>query len=383
MELKKAGGFLDEEVDFHEGIGRDVGPEDAAFSIEDESSVEGLVLEIVVSGVLLEDGLVRIGNEREGNVSFFVVVLGFLQIRDGVGGDGEDREPGLFEVGIAIGHGGELLGAVEAAGAEIEDEDDGLATVIGEGHGLVILVRETEGRGCRRAPVEGAEGVELGAGKEVIGGNVGEAPVFGVAEFLCDGCETGEGRSGDFDFGRERAKVFEAGLPSLVVFFGVIESVDGLGERDGFLVLFLDLFFGSFSGFFVIAVGELTEHGALLGRAFFEGLVGGLEVTVHGGEVAPELGEGVLEAFDLLLMLVCGFFDDGFDFLFVLFLFGGLFTGFILGGVLFVPGLFEGGVDEVDGFAELGLLAEVELSNRDEAEAGEVVLVLLEFFKPG
>lgn len=345
--------------------------------------MEGLVFEVVVGGELLEDGLVRVGNEGEGDVSFFVVVLGFFKVGDGVGGDGEDREPGLFEVGVAIGHGGELLGAVEAAGAEVEDEDHGLATVIGEGHGLVILVGETEGRGCRRAPVEGAEGVELGAGKEVIGRDAGEAPVFGVAEFFRDGCETGEGRSGDFDFGRERAKVFEAGLPGLVVFFGVVESVDGLGEGDGFLVLFLDLFFGSFSGFFVIAVGELTKHGALLGRAFFEGFVGGFEVAVHGGEVAAEFGEGVLEAFDLLLMLVCGFFDDGFDFLFLLFLFGGFFAGFILGGVLFVLGFFEEGVNEVDGFAKIDLLAEVELRDGDQAEAGEVIIVFLQFFKPG
>ncbi len=75
MEFQEAVGFFDEEIDIHEGVGGNVGPEDAAFSVDHEGAVEWLVLEVIVGGVGFEDVLFFIGDEREGDGSFFVVVL--------------------------------------------------------------------------------------------------------------------------------------------------------------------------------------------------------------------------------------------------------------------------------------------------------------------
>jgi len=261
MKREEALCFLDEKVEVHEGVGGDVRPEDAALGIEDEGAVEGLVFEVIVRGIFLEDLLFGVGYEGEGDVAFGVIFLGVFEVGDVVGGDGEDGEVGFLEVGIAVGHGGELLGAMEAAGAEVEDEDEGFALVIGEGDGIAVLVGEGEDGGGGRGPVEGDEFIELGAGGEVVGRLMGLAPVGGVAEFDGDRGEAGEDRGVDFEVGREGAEVFEAGLPGGVLFFGMEEGVDGPGERKGFLVLLFDLFFGDFGGFFVITVSEVTKHG--------------------------------------------------------------------------------------------------------------------------
>lgn len=102
-------------------------PEDFAAGGDEEGAVEGLVFEVVVGVVWTEDVAVWIGEEGEGEFAalFDVSFLGLVEVGDGVVADGEEIEAGVFELVTVFGEGFELLGAVEATVAEVEDEDEG------------------------------------------------------------------------------------------------------------------------------------------------------------------------------------------------------------------------------------------------------------------
>ena len=67
-------GFLEEEVDFREGVVTDVLPADVARGIDEEGSVEGNFFEIVVGPVGPKGGELGIGDKGKGNgvASLFV-----------------------------------------------------------------------------------------------------------------------------------------------------------------------------------------------------------------------------------------------------------------------------------------------------------------------
>ena len=48
----------------------------------------------------------------------------------------------FWKLAVSVGDGGELLDAVEAAVAEVEDEEEGFSLVGGEGGGFLILIGE-------------------------------------------------------------------------------------------------------------------------------------------------------------------------------------------------------------------------------------------------
>lgn len=126
--------LLQEEVGFHEGFVADILPEDAALWVDEECPVEGGVFVIVISAVLLEDFEGVIGNDFDG-VLLGLFIEGFDGV-DEVGGfvrtDGDKLNAGVFEGLLLGGEGGELLNAMQATGAKIENDDNGFAAVVFE-----------------------------------------------------------------------------------------------------------------------------------------------------------------------------------------------------------------------------------------------------------
>src|ERR1043166_6093134 len=122
--------LLEEELRVHEGLVGDVLPSDAAARavrrVDQERPVERRILEVVPAPVHLEDLLLGIGQHREWEILLRVAVARPLDLFPGLRGDGDDRDVGLRALVVKRGELAELLDAVPAARAEIEEDQDGI-----------------------------------------------------------------------------------------------------------------------------------------------------------------------------------------------------------------------------------------------------------------
>src|SRR5687767_2658572 len=127
--------LLQEERDVLEWLRADVAPADVAAGVDQEGPVQRRAFEVVVAVVLAEEVQACVGDEGEGEGVAAELGLGpgLGELAGAVGADGDQRDAGVGEVLCFRGERVELLGAVEAAVAEVEEDDDGPAAVGGEG----------------------------------------------------------------------------------------------------------------------------------------------------------------------------------------------------------------------------------------------------------
>lgn len=187
IDFEEALGLFDEERNVHERLIADVDPSDPIVSIEKNSCVECVVLEVVEGTERFEGDEVRVAQEvklirglQMGKLRAHLKCL-LRELRtDGLHSDTLIRE------GIEVfGEGIELVNAMGAFGAKIENEQLWFARRDTADEWFAVEVSGYPFWGGRRRPVDGAKAVEFRACAKIRALGRGTMPRLG-AELGCE-----------------------------------------------------------------------------------------------------------------------------------------------------------------------------------------------------
>src|SRR6202043_4130859 len=124
----------------------DVAETAASIRVDEEGAVQRLAVEIDTA-IGLENIQLRIGQQREGEASFFLVSgQRFLEVVRRIGTDGDQIDPGVSELAGILRKTVELLRAPNAAGTLVENHHDRPALVLTQRDLLTGTVGQAPGR---------------------------------------------------------------------------------------------------------------------------------------------------------------------------------------------------------------------------------------------
>ena len=140
-QFQEALGFFEEELGFVERFVADVLPTNESLRVDEEGAMERHFFEIIVGAIGFEDVQLFVRNDLEGEaIAGFALGKGLVQAFDGVGADGDHRDAGGLELASHRREKVELLDAMDAAVAEIKDDEHRPAAEIAERDFLVLRI---------------------------------------------------------------------------------------------------------------------------------------------------------------------------------------------------------------------------------------------------
>ena len=271
--------------------------------------MQRLALEVVVRSVRLEDVEQPIRHQRKGKLALVVErAQASFQIALVFRADGHDRNAGFGE---GLGHrreGVQLLDAMKAAGAEIEDHHDRPASIVFQGDRLAVGLGQPPRRRRRRMPPKGPQLVECGSIPDVRARRRRLAPVRRQVQGFDQRLQALKGRHIKIDPSGNGLQLTE-GFLGVVEFLGAIKNFRVVREGQNFAFGGFDRFECQFAGSVRIARTQVKPgpaHRAQLGH-LIEELPGFLGVVLQKGHVPLEFkarlfdgGEPLVDVLDRL-----------------------------------------------------------------------------------